>query len=201
MKYFEAVRNRRTYYNISKESFLKDNEIENLLRDAVKYTPSAFNSQSSRVVLLLKENHNKFWSIVMETLRNIVPADKFSATEAKINSFALGYGTVLFYEDQEIIKGLQEQFPIYAENFDIWSNHSTGMLQYVVWTGLESSGLGASLQHYNPIIDDEVRKQFNLPESWKLIAQMPFGNPTSKPDPAEYIDLEKRIKVFNNVVL
>ncbi len=201
MKYFEAMKNRRTYYNISKESFLKDDEIENLVRDAVKYTPSAYNSQSSRVVLLLKENHNKFWNIVMETLRQRVPADKFSSTEAKINSFAMGYGTVLFYEDQDVIKGLQEQFPRYAENFTMWSNHSAGMLQYVVWTGLESHGLGASLQHYNPIIDDEVRKQFKVPESWNLIAQMPFGNPTAKPAPAEYEDIEKRIKVFNNVVL
>lgn len=196
MKYFEAIKNRRSYYNISKESFLKDDEIEALLKDAVKYTPSAFNSQSSRVVLLLKENHNKLWNIVMETLRKIVPADKFSSTEDKINSFAAGYGTVLFYEDQDIVKGLQEKFPLYAENFAMWSNHSAGMLQHVVWTGLEETGLGASLQHYNPIIDDEVRKEFNIPESWKLIAQMPFGNPTEKPGPAEHEDVEKRIKVF-----
>jgi len=196
MKYFEAIKNRRSYYNISKESFLKDNELENLLKDAVKYTPSAFNSQSSRVVLLLNDNHNKFWNIVMEELRKRVPADKFSATETKINSFAAGYGTVLFYEDQAIVKGLQEQFPLYAENFGIWSNHSAGMLQHVVWVGLEEAGLGASLQHYNPIIDEEVRKEFNFPESWKLIAQMPFGNPTAQPDPAEYEDIEKRIKVF-----
>lgn len=196
MKYFEAIKNRRSYYNISKESFLKDDELENLLKDAVQYTPSAFNSQSSRTVLLLNDNHNKFWSIVMETLRQRVPEDKFSSTEAKINSFAAGYGTVLFYEDQEVIKGLQEQFPLYAENFSIWSNHSAGMLQHVVWTGLEESGLGASLQHYNPIIDEEVREVFDLPESWKLIAQMPFGNPTAQPDPAEHGDVEKRIRVY-----
>ena len=196
MKYFEAIKNRRSYYNISKESFLKDDELENLLKDAVQYTPSAFNSQSSRTVLLLNDNHNKFWSIVMETLRQRVPEDKFSSTVAKINSFAAGYGTVLFYEDQEVIKGLQEQFPLYAENFSIWSNHSAGMLQHVVWTGLEESGLGASLQHYNPIIDEEVREVFDLPESWKLIAQMPFGNPTAQPDPAEHGDVEKRIRVY-----
>lgn len=196
MKYFEAVKNRRTYYNISKESVLKDHEIESLLKDAVKYTPSAFNSKSSRVVLLLGENHNKFWNIVMEELRKLVPADKFSSTEAKINTFAMGYGTVLFYEDQSIVKGLQDNFPLYADNFPVWSNHSSGMLQYVVWTGLEEAGLGASLQHYNPVIDEEVRKQFDIPETWKLIAQMPFGNPTAQPDPADHGDVEKRIKIF-----
>ena len=30
------------------------------------------------------------------------------------------------------------------------------MLQLVVWTALEAEGLGATLQHYNPLIDDEV---------------------------------------------
>lgn len=53
------------------------------------------------------------------------------------------------------------------------------MLQLFVWTALENEGLDASLQHYNPIIDEEVKKQWNIPESWKLIVQMPFGKPAS----------------------
>ena len=39
---------------------------------------------------------------------------------------------------------------------------------------LEDAGMGASLQHYNPLSDDEVRKAWNLPGDWKLVAQMPF---------------------------
>lgn len=46
---------------------------------------------------------------------------------------------------------------------------------------LEDTGLGASLQHYNPLIDDEVRKRWSLPREWKLIAQMPFGTPAGEP--------------------
>ena len=180
MNYFEAIKTRRSHYNISKESSLTDQELQQLLKDALLYTPSSFNSHSGRTVLLLNEHHDKLWSIVMETLRKIVPADKFSATEEKINSFAAGYGTVLFYEDMAVVKGLQEQFPLYAENFSMWSNHSAGMLQYVVWTGLAQSGVGASLQHYNPLIDEEVKRTFNIPDSWKLIAQMPFGNKTEE---------------------
>ena len=42
----------------------------------------------------------------------------FAKTEEKIdNSFACGYGTVLFFEDQTVVKGLQEAFPSYQENF------------------------------------------------------------------------------------
>ncbi len=72
---------------------------------------------------------------------------------------------------------------------------SAGMLQYAVWTALSTEGMGASLQHYNPIIDAEVAQVFNVPKSWKLIAQMPFGSPTGEPDKLEYVDLENRVVV------
>ena len=195
MKYFEALKARRSYYNISRESSLTNDELQQLLTDALKYTPSAFNSHSARVVLLLNENHDKFWNIVMETLRKQVPENKFSSTEAKINSFAAGHGTVLFYEDQSVVKALQDKFSLYSENFSIWSNNSAGMLQYVVWTGLAQSGIGASLQHYNPIIDEEVKNTFNIPDSWKLVAQMPFGKPTEELE-AKNDSVEDHIIVF-----
>lgn len=195
MKYIDAIKARRSHYNISRESTLTDNELQQLLKDALLYTPSSFNSHSGRTVLLLNEHHDKLWSIVMETLRKIVPADKFSATEEKINSFAAGYGTVLFFEDMAVVKNLQEKFPLYAENFTMWSNHSAGMLQYVVWTGLAQSGIGASLQHYNPLIDEEVKKTFNIPDSWKLIAQMPFGKPTDELE-AKTDNIEEHLRVF-----
>ena len=68
------------------------------------------------------------------------------------------------------------------------------MRQLVVWTGLEAEGLGASLQHYNPLIDDEVKTEWNVPANWKLIAQMPFGNPTAAPGEKEFQPLEERVK-------
>ena len=70
------------------------------------------------------------------------------------------------------------------------------MHQLVVWTALEAEGLGASLQHYNPLIDDEVKKEWNIPDNWKLIAQMPFGNPTSQAGEKEFQPLEDRVKFY-----
>jgi len=32
------------------------------------------------------------------------------------------------------------------------------------------------LQHYNPLIDEAVAKEWNLPESWKLRGQLVFGS-------------------------
>ena len=57
-------------------------------------------------------------------------------------------------------------------------------------------GLGASLQHYNPLIDEEVKKQWSIPPNWKLIAEMPFGNPTVAAGEKEFQPIEMRVKVF-----
>lgn len=195
--FMEALKHRRTYYAITNQSPISNKQIEELVDFAVTHVPSAFNSQSTRVVLLLGENHRKLWQIVKDTLRKIVPAEAFKATEAKIDgSFACGYGTVLFFEDQTVVKGLQDMFSAYKDNFPVWSSQTSAMHQLAIWTLLEDAGLGASLQHYNPLIDEEVRRTWNLPESWSLIAEMPFGLPVSEPGEKEYKPLADRVKVF-----
>lgn len=109
------------------------------------------------------------------------------------------------------------------------------MHQLVVWTALEAEGLGtsslktciilanayilylsmtiparppkgASLQHYNPLVDPLLSSEpgWNISSSWKLIAQMPFGTPTAWPEPkpdGNYNGmkrpLEERLRVLN----
>jgi len=194
--FYEAVSGRRSVYGISKEMVVSDEKIKEVIEYAVKHTPSAFNSQSARVVLLLEKHHDKLWDITKETLKKIVPEDQFSSTEEKINSFGGGYGTVLFFEDMSIIESLQEQFAAYKDNFPVWSSQSSGMHQYVIWTALELEGFGASLQHYNELIEADVKKEWSIPSSWKLIAQMPFGKTVVEPDEKQFQSLEHRIKVF-----
>ncbi|MPN06814.1 hypothetical protein SDC9_154071 [bioreactor metagenome] len=57
-------------------------------------------------------------------------------------------------------------------------------------------GFGVSLQHYNEIIEEQVKNQWNIESNWKLIAQMPFGKPTAEPDEKQYIPIEQRVRVF-----
>lgn len=194
--FFDAVRGRRSIYGLSKESPVSDARLREMISLAVKYAPSAFNSQSARVVLLLGEHHDRFWNMVKEVLRVNVSEEKFPQTEEKIESFRSGYGTILFFEDQEVVEGLQRRFPLYAEQFGLWSHHSSGMLQFVLWAGLEAEGLGASLQHYSNLVENEVKKEWSLPQTWNLIAQMPFGTPTIEPDEKEFEPLDKRIRIF-----
>ncbi|MCR2803612.1 nitroreductase family protein [Paenibacillus soyae] len=192
--FYEAVEARRSIYVISNEQVVSDERIQEVVNHAVKHTPSSFNSQSARVVVLIGDKHKKLWSITTETLKAIVPADQFGSTQDKMNMFGAGYGTVLFFEDQEVVEGLQKQFPSYADNFPVWSNQSNGMLQYVIWTSLELEGFGATLQHYNPLIDDKVKAEWNIPSSWKLLAQMPFGKPVAPAGDKEFKPLEERVK-------
>ena len=194
--FYTAVADRRTFYGISKDEVVSDEKIQEVIEHAIKHTPSAFNSQSARVVLLLGKHHDKLWDITKEALRKIVPADNFTSTADKINSFQNGYGTVLFFEDTSVIESLQQQFPPYKDNFPIWSQQASGMHQFVVWTSLEIEGFGVSLQHYNELIESDVKKEWNIKDNWKLISQMPFGKPTAEPGEKEFQQFEERIKIF-----
>lgn len=194
--FFSAIEDRRSYYSLSKEHVVSDKRIKEVIDHAVQYSPSAFNSQSARVIVLTGQSHDQLWDITKETLKKAADGKDFTKTEEKMRSFINGYGTVLFFEDQAKINRLQEQYKTYAENFPIWSNQSSAILQFVVWTSLEIEGFGASLQHYNPLIDDEVRKTWDISRDWKLIAQLPFGKPTAEPGDKDFSPLEERVKYY-----
>ena len=194
--FYEALKERRSIYAISKESGVSNERIQEVINEAVLHTPSAFNSQSARVVVLFGENHNKLWDITEASLKKIVPEENFAPTKEKIDSFRNGYASVLFFEDQNVVKNLQEQFSLYKDNFPVWSQQSSGMLQYVIWTSLAVEGLGASLQHYNELIEEDVAKEWNIPSGWKLVAQMPFGKPVSGAGEKEFMPLEERVKTY-----
>ena len=194
--FYDAIKDRRSIYAISNESPVSEERITEIIGHAVQCVPSAFNGQSAKVVVLFGENHKKLWSITRETLRKIVPASSFAQTEGKINAFAAGYGTVLYFDDTSITNGLAEQFSLYKDNFPVWAQQANGMLQFAVWTSLELEGLGATLQHYNPLIDDQVKTEWKLPETWKLIAQMPFGKPVAAADPKEIAPLHERMRII-----
>lgn len=198
MKSFEeAVSVRRTNYTLSKEIQVAPELIIEKIKKMVQEAPSAFNMQSTRVVVALGENHDAIWQITKDILKKIVPAENFAPTEEKLNGFAAAYGTVLFFDETETVEAMQKQFAAYADNFPIWAQQANGMAQFAVWTALTDLGLGANLQHYNPLIDDAVKEKFSVPASWKLIGQMPFGQPVQGPKDIEKMAIEDRVKVFS----
>nr|WP_318383314.1 nitroreductase family protein [uncultured Enterobacter sp.] len=193
--YLALATQRRTIYALGKALPLSEDDVIETIQNAIKQAPSAFNSQSSRALILLGNEHNKFWELVRDQLRKIVPAESFHATSDKLDGFAAAAGSVLFFEDQDVVTGLQEQFAAYADNFPIWSEHSSGIAQYAVWLALAEKGIGANLQHYNPLVDADVQQTWNIPASWKLRGHMNFGSILAPAGDKTYIDDEKRFVV------
>ncbi|KAL8732080.1 MAG: hypothetical protein Q9166_003034 [cf. Caloplaca sp. 2 TL-2023] len=194
----EAVKDRRTYYALSNESTIPDSRIQEIVEDAILNTPSAFNSQTSRAVVLLREEHVKLWDITIEVYKQQLSEEKFNHANQRFQGFRAGYRTILFYEDTDNVREFQNKFKTYEDKFPGWSEQTNGMHQYVIWTALEAEGLGVNLQHYNPLIDVRLETEFKVPSTWNLKAQMVFGKPTSGPavQNKEFKPVEERVKVF-----
>lgn len=82
--------------------------------------------QVSPIVLLCRAPEKELtewicrvWDIAKKQIKAIVPEDAWPASEARLNGFQGAYGTVLLYEDQSVVKGLQDNIPLYAEHFPI----------------------------------------------------------------------------------
>jgi predicted oxidoreductase (fatty acid repression mutant protein) len=191
----DLLKKRRTQYALGRNVTQDKAAITALIEEAIRQAPSSFNSQSSRAVILFGDENVRFWKLVEDALREVAPAEGFERTVAKLQGFAAGVGTVLFYEDQDTVKALQEQFPLYADAFPAFSEHSAGMAQYAVWLTLADAGIGASLQHYNPVVDARAAETWKVPASWKLRAQMPFGSNEAPIGDKTFIDDAKRFIV------
>ena len=195
--FINALQSRRSIYALGNTISLSDKEVETLVKEVVRDTPTAFNSQTQRAVILFDDAHKKVWDMTEEALKPLTPPEAFANTQAKLHSFAKGKGTILFFEDTDIVKSLQEQFALYADNFPIWSEQASGMAQANVWTALSEENIGANLQHYNPLIDDAVAKEWDIPTSWKLRAQLVFGSIEEPAGEKEYMEDDARFKVFH----
>ena len=188
---------RRSIYMLNDQLPVSKDEVVKLVEHAVLHTPSAFNSQSSRLVVLFGEDHQKLWQITEDLLRAMVNDDeKFKSTADKMAMFKAGAGTILYFEDQSVIKGLQEQFPLYAHNFPVWAEHTSAMHQYAIWNALAALNIGANLQHYNGVIDEKVAETWNIDSNWRLIAQMVFGGIAAPAGEKTFEPIEKRLKVY-----
>lgn len=193
----QLAEKRRSIYALSDQLPVSNDEVVKLVEHAVLHTPSAFNSQSARIVVLFGEDHNKLWDITEETLKVIVnDEDAFKGTKDKIAGFRAGAGTVLFFEDKGVVRNMQEAAPLYADKFPIWAHQTSAMHQYVIWTALASIDIGANLQHYNPVIDQRVADAWNIADDWELNAQMVFGAIEQPAGDKAFQPLDERMKVF-----
>ncbi len=189
--------NRRSIYALGDNLSQTPEEIFDLVKQTIKNSPTAFNSQTVRAVVLFGKSSDKVWEIVEDALRKIAKSpDAFEKTKAKIDSFKAGYGTILYFTDTAIVHQLENDYPSYAANFANWAEQGLGGAQQAVWTALAEQGIGASLQHYNPLIDDAIHQTFNLPADWQLRAEMPFGSIEAPAGEKAHLDDEEMFKLI-----
>ena len=194
--FLDDMKKRRSFYELNHRVIQSREYLIDLIKDAVHCCPSALNAQSARVVILFEDTHYQFWQIVKQVQRQQMPAHIYESAALKIDRCAAAYGTVLFFEDQQVIKTLQKQKPLQAEEFKCWSEQTSGMVQFAVWTALSSTGLGASLHHYNPAINQEIVNFLQLPSSWELKAQLIFGSIVTAAKPKQQPDDAELFRVF-----
>ena len=190
MQIVNSLKKRRTYYKIKKELPVSIENVIEMVEAITELVPDAFNMKSSHLVIVYGEMQNKLWDKIYDTFGGKVPREK-------IDSFLAGYGTILYFYDSKVVSDMQSKFPAYAANFPVWANQASGMLQLAVWSGLRELEIGASLQHYNPVIDKAVKELLNIPEEYVLIAEMPFGAIVEEPAQKEKEEIKKRDKVIS----
>lgn len=99
----ELAQNRRTIYKLGKTSPVPDSQIEDLVNAAIHHVPSSFNTQSTRLIVLLHQEHEKLWDIVIDTFGELVKTGAVSEemwkdrTLPKLQGMKNGVGTVSFF--------------------------------------------------------------------------------------------------------
>jgi hypothetical protein len=182
---------RHSFYELNNILPIDHSDFEQLIKKNLALYPSAFNAQPARIVILW--DHLQFWNIIKQALLNVAQPEAFEKIENKILGFASGAGTLLFFIDDSTIKQQKKKFPLYASNIKNWAYQSCAILQYMIWTTLANRNIGASLQHYNPLINESIQHAFDLPSNWELVAQMPFGGIDKIPLPHPTIGNTLRI--------
>jgi hypothetical protein len=92
--FLDAVKARRTYYSLTNESTIPDSEIISIAKEVIKHTPSSLNSQSTRFVIVLGDQHRRLWDIAKDCVKAIDSAEDWSYDEKNMSNRQAAYGTV-----------------------------------------------------------------------------------------------------------
>ncbi|KAJ5573865.1 uncharacterized protein N7459_008292 [Penicillium hispanicum] len=202
--FLEAVKHRRTVYGVTDKISVSDDRIVEIVNEVIQTMPSAYNMQSTRILVTLGKEHTKFWDTILASAKPFVVEkhgeEAWPRYEERFSMFRNAYGTISVLEDHTAIEKVQEKFsqhPITA--YEGYAEHSNAMHQITLWTALELEGLGASLQHshYVPGVEDGLRSAFSIPPSWALKAEIVFGAlPGDMPPVPEKEPVSTTVKVL-----
>lgn len=197
MELQKALEERRSHYVLGKNTDLTQQEIVDAVSHVVKHAPSAFNNQSTRVAILFGDEKEKFWNHIYDVQKDVLQGemwDQMSGVIAGARDNALG--TVIFFEDNAVA----DQLPTNEERTLVYKHTADANVQYGTWLSLTELGLGATLQHFNlgyeQGFDKATKEMFGLPDTYEMVAQMPFGSIEAPAGDKEFAPLEDRVHVF-----
>lgn len=194
--FVDLVEKRRSIYALGTASRYFKQDIEKRIREVVIKVPSAFNSQITRVVILFDNANIKFWNHIYDVQKDVLEGEMWDMMSSIITGGKEGIGIVLFFEDKDAV----ESMPARGVRQEAYKQNNNANAQYAVWLALTEMDLGASLKHFNvgyeQGFDKATKEMFDLPESYEMLAQMPFGSIEQEAGEKDHIDTDVQVKVF-----
>lgn len=189
----DVIEKRRSNYDLGNNLEISKKDLINLLRKIIYYSPSPFNVQSSKIVLLNKKSHHLLWTTVVEEfLKKNNNGDLLDSDKARIKREDKAYGTILFYKDERVIEEFKEKLDAYEQkSLNSWCIEESAMLQMNIWNELRLRNIGAHIVHFDDI-DEEVSVAFDIDKNYKLVAMMVFGNIIQEAAVKPKKDIDKR---------
>lgn len=186
MVHSDILKTRRSIYILNDDLPVSFNEVADRIRETISLSPTAFMMQNIHAIILTGDSHKKLWDkIVHDALQKIVSPEPFKRTEVKLQTFSKAYGTILLLRDLDAVKQMKKDYATYADEMDGWSWQDLGIAMVNIWNSLAEVNVGANIQHYNPLIDDEVKTTWDIPANYQLVGQMVFGGIVSRPGDKE----------------
>ena len=195
-QYTDLVKKRRTTYAIGNNTELSNKEIADRILEVAREIPSASNSQTTRLVVLFGDDNAKLWDHILDVQKDVLEGGMWDMMSGVMEGAKSGVGTVLFFEDLDAVAAM----PAEGVREETYKQHNNANTQYAIWLALTELGLGGSLQHMNigheQGFDKTVKEMFDLPDSYEMIAQMPFGSIEGAAGDKEYIEDNVRVRVI-----
>lgn len=197
--FLEIANKRRTQYMIGGEANHSIEEIAAELAKVVTASPSAFNSQTTRLVIVSEAANQKVWEIIDRTQKEILDEGMYNYFKGVFDTAKNAVGTVLFFEDRQT---LEEKVTTTPERRELYKEQNAAIAEYAAWLHLAELGYGANLQHFNigfqQGFDRSIKEALDLPDHWELNAQMPFGPVIEPAQDLEKLSHEEQVRIIKD---
>lgn len=195
----DLIKKRRSVYEVGKDTDLSPEEIHEYIQEVVKEVPTAFNSQSTRVVIVTGAANEAVWDEIHRAQKEALDKDMYDFMAPRFENSKKALGTVLFFEDQEEV----QKMPTNEVRANLYKEQNSAFAQYAVWLALTDLDLYATLQHFNigykENYDKSIREMLNLPDSFELNAEMPFGSKASEANKKAYMDVDEQTRLIKEI--